>query len=131
MRVHFWYEQALAVNTGAGRKHIAANIKTTAGQQGLSGESLKATPIPIPPPAEADEIVRRVSDALSATADTLALLDAEAADAARLKQSILKAAFEGRLVPQDPADEPASALLARLMTTGSTVRARRGRARQG
>ena len=42
------------------------------------------------------------------------MLDAEAADAARLRQSILKAAFEGRLVPQDPADEPASALLARL-----------------
>jgi type I restriction enzyme S subunit len=31
----------------------------------------------------------------------LAVLDAEAADAAWLKQSILKAAFEGRLVPQD------------------------------
>jgi hypothetical protein len=30
------------------------------------------------------------------------------------RQSILKAAFEGRLVPHDPADEPASALLARL-----------------
>ena len=33
------------------------------------------------------------------------MLDAEAADAARLKQSILKAAFEGRLVPQDSSDE--------------------------
>jgi type I restriction enzyme, S subunit len=42
------------------------------------------------------------------------MLDAEAADAARLQQSILKAAFEGRLVPQDAADEPASALLARM-----------------
>jgi hypothetical protein len=36
------------------------------------------------------------------------------ADAARLEQSILESAFEGRLVPQDPADEPASALLARV-----------------
>lgn len=117
----------LAVNTGAGRKHIAANIKTTAGQQGLSGESLKATPIPVPPPAEAAEIVRRVTDALAAADDALTTLDAEAADAARLKQSILKAAFEGRLVPQDATDQPASALLARLAADRSDVPAKRRR----
>jgi hypothetical protein len=35
-------------------------------------------------------------------------------DAQALRQAILKAAFEGRLVPQDSTDEPASALLARL-----------------
>jgi type I restriction enzyme S subunit len=87
--------------------------------------------IPIPPPAEAAEILRRVSEALAASADTLAMLDAEAADAARLKQAILKAAFEGRLVPQDPTDEPASAMLARLTGTQSTAGpAKRGRARK-
>ena len=32
----------------------------------------------------------------------------------RLRQAILKWAFEGRLVDQDPADEPAEALLARI-----------------
>ncbi len=85
-------------------------------------------PVPIPPPAEAAEILGRVSEALTAAADTLAMLDAEAADAARLKQSILKAAFEGRLVPQDPTDEPASATLARLKANQSTATpARRGR----
>jgi type I restriction enzyme, S subunit len=85
-------------------------------------------PIALPPTAEAAEILRRVSDALSAATDTLAMLDAEAADAARLKQSILKAAFEGRLVPQDPADEPASALLARMAANPVAPRAGRGRA---
>jgi type I restriction enzyme, S subunit len=120
----------LAVNAGNGRKHIAANIKTTAGQQGLSGESLKRTPVPVPPPAEASEILRRVSDALAASTDTLAMLDAEAADAARLKQSILKAAFEGRLSSQDPDDEPAGALLARFAASPAVTRARRGRTKR-
>ena len=32
----------------------------------------------------------------------------------RLRQSILKKAFEGRLVPQDPSDEPAEKLLERI-----------------
>ncbi|MBP1097607.1 restriction endonuclease subunit S [Bradyrhizobium diazoefficiens] len=117
----------LAVNTSASRKHIAANIKTTAGQQGLSGESLKNTPIPIPPPSEAVEIIRRVSEALAAYADTLALLDAETSDAPRLKQSILKAAFEGRLVAQDPTDEPASGFLTRLADTPVSQRKALGR----
>lgn len=117
----------LAVNCGEGRKHIASNIKTTAGQQGLSGESLKSTPVPIPPLAEAIEILRRVSEALNAHADTLAMLDAEAADAARLRQSILKAAFEGRLVPQDSDDEPASVMLERYNSSvPNQPRQRRG-----
>ncbi|MFN8894759.1 MAG: restriction endonuclease, partial [Betaproteobacteria bacterium] len=47
-----------------------------------------------------------------------------------LRQSILKAAFSGQLVPQDPRDEPASALLARLAAQPADAPAtlrRRGR----
>ena len=38
-----------------------------------------------------------------------------------LRQSILKKAFAGLLVPQDPHDEPASALLARIKAERATV----------
>ena len=117
-------------NSPFGRKYMMDKASGTAGTMPkISGEILRNFPIPVPPPAEAAEILRRISDALAACADMLTLLDAEAADAARLKQSILKAAFEGRLVPQDPGDEPASALL-RLAANPPVMRASRGRARK-
>jgi type I restriction enzyme, S subunit len=101
-------------------------------QKNINRENLDAASVRIPPPAEAAEILRRASDLLAPAADTLAVLDAEAADPARLKQSILKAAFEGRLAPQDPTDEPASALLARLAaTTQAATPASRGRSKRG
>jgi type I restriction enzyme S subunit len=116
-------------NAPYGRKYMSDRATGTAGTMPkISGEILRNFPVPIPPPAEAAEILRRVSEALAASADTLKHLDAEAAGAARLKQSILKAAFEGRLAPQDGADEPAGAMLARLKASQSTARpARRGR----
>src|SRR5260370_42195659 len=49
-----------------------------AGRPHLSFDQIESFAIPIPPPSEIAEILRRVSDPLSTTADTLAMLDAEA-----------------------------------------------------
>jgi type I restriction enzyme, S subunit len=116
-----------AINSGATRKFIDGEIKTTAGQHGISGASLKRAPIPVPPIAEAKRIVELLRDDLSRADDMEALQVANLNSAVALRQSILKTAFEGRLVPQNPTDEPASVLLARLWEESAGADAARGR----
>lgn len=70
--------------------------------------------IALPPLAEQRAIVAEVDSRLSDCAKQGVLFTEAQESASTLRQSILKGAFEGRLVPQDPADEPASALLQRI-----------------
>src|SRR5205085_3092795 len=81
---------------------------------GINIETLKEMPVPLPPLAEQRRIVAEVARRLSIIEEIEAAVAANLKRAERLRQSILKRAFEGRLVPQDPNDEPASALLARI-----------------
>lgn len=69
---------------------------------------------PLPPLAEQQRIVAEVERRLSVVEEVEAALGANLHRAERLRQSVLKQAFEGRLVPQDSADEPASVLLERI-----------------
>ena len=68
----------------------------------------------LPPLAEQAEIVSRVEQALSKADAVEATLDAQSRATKALKQAVLKTAFEGKLVPQNPKDEPASELLKRI-----------------
>lgn len=88
--------------------------KATAGQFNLTLEICRDLPMPLPPFAEQEEIVAEVERRLSVVEEVEAQVEADLKRAARLRQSILKRAFEGKLVPQDPSDEPASVLLERI-----------------
>jgi len=103
-----------ATNCGESRSHIEKRIRTTAGQSGVSGTDIKAMPVPICSLAEQAEIVRILNERLAATNTLEAEIDANFTRVEALRQSILKQAFSGQLVPQNPDDEPATVLLERI-----------------
>lgn len=70
--------------------------------------------IAVPPKAEQAAIVEEVEARLCVIDKLTAQVDANLKRAARLRQSVLKRAFEGKLVPQCATDEPAAALLERI-----------------
>ena len=91
---------------------------TATAQPGLAVSNVIEVLIPLPPLAEQHRIVAKIEELLpkieeyGKAQDALNKLNAELPE--RLKKSILQEAIEGRLVPQDPNDEPASVLLAKI-----------------
>jgi type I restriction enzyme S subunit len=83
-------------------------------QKNINLEMLSAVAVPLPPSAEQAEIKNRIDEAFSNIRFAEKVCETELARSGALRQSILKDAFAGRLIPQDPADEPAADLLARI-----------------
>ena len=90
------------------------------GIQGLSSNALHSLLVPVPPIAEQERIVKRLeiikpfSDKYSEASEQIQELNNLFPE--HLKKSILQYAVQGKLVPQGPADEPASVLLERIRT---------------
>ncbi len=98
-------------------------VRVTKGvaQKKISLERFKSLALPLAPAAEqvrfaaeADRLFSKAEAAEKAVERDLSRLD-------RLRQAILRWAFEGRVVDQDPADEPASALLDRIRAERATT----------
>ncbi|MBP5713508.1 MAG: restriction endonuclease subunit S [Prevotella sp.] len=97
---------------------MSATVGMAESQVNISQSSIQNIVIPLPPLAEQHRIVTKIEvflpkvEEYGKAQDALNKLNAELPD--RLKKSILQEAIEGRLVPQDPNDEPASILLAKI-----------------
>ena len=97
-----------------GKEWFTKTGKQTTNLASINLGVLRHFPLPIPPAVEQAAIVAAVEERLSVTAAAERQVAADLARAARLRQAILKRAFAGKLVPQDPADEPAAVLLERI-----------------
>lgn len=83
-------------------------------QPALNKERVRAIPVPLPPLCEAHRIVSALEQRMSVIDRAENEIGMNLQRAERLRQSLLKRAFEGKLVPQDLSDEPASVLLDRI-----------------
>jgi type I restriction enzyme S subunit len=88
----------------------------------LSSKTVQDLPIPLPPLLEQQRIVESVEAAFSRVDALEATIQGILERVGVFRRSVLAEAFAGRLVPQDPSDEPASVLLDRIRVDRETAK---------
>ncbi len=106
-------------------EHNYTSIRRTASggvQPNLNLGIIKKIAIPLPPLAEQERVCIEAESLLTVGNEVERAAFVSAKRGARLRQSILKWAFDGKLVEQDPSDESASALLEQIRTETARVK---------
>ncbi len=117
----------LAFAIRANKKYFDT-ISTSTTISYLNKTACNSMPIGLPTQQEQLEIVRRVEQVFAFADQVEDRVAIAQAYIGKLTQSMLASAFRGELVPQDPNDEPASVLLARIQAQrAATPKAKRGR----
>lgn len=98
----------------SGGYHHLNKLQKGATKAGLGLDDIKGFPIPIAPIEEQEKIVQEIESRLSVCDKIEETIESSLQQAEALRLSIIKKAFEGKLVPQDPNDEPAEQLLERI-----------------
>lgn len=116
-RYFSWY------GNSRGCEYFLARGKQTTNLASINKSVLSALPIAVPPAEEQAEIVRRVHELFQLAEYMERCFASAKARVGALTSSVLAKAFRGELAPQDPNDEPASELLARLKVQRSAAAA--------
>lgn len=102
------------LNSLGGIEILSRLAATTSGLYTLSVSKISKISVPIAPRAEQEVSMRVLIDNLSALDVQEQSVEHSLKQSAAQRQNILRAAFAGQLVPQDPNDETASVLLERI-----------------
>ncbi|MXY11542.1 MAG: hypothetical protein F4Z00_03115 [Acidimicrobiaceae bacterium] len=108
------------------RRQLESQARTTAGIYKVNQSMIGNVLLPAPSPGVQDRITRRLELVRQTILQLDAGVDRYHLRSASLRRSILSTAFSGRLVPQNPDDEPASVLLKRIAASQTTEPKRRG-----
>lgn len=107
------YVHLLLISDAGGRGQLN-NEAYGAGKPGLNLQQVATVSIPLPYMSELTELTTIIDMQFKAISDQSANILHSLAQAAAQRKNILKSAFSGQLVAQDPNDEPASLLLERI-----------------
>lgn len=119
---------ALYWNAPQAAERLRAIASSTSGLYTLSTAKVKSIPIPVVGLDEQRRIVAETERHLSLLGAVATAIDHALTRSEHLRRSLLERAFSGRLVPQDPTDEPACELLKRIEhERGQLTKPRRGR----
>ncbi len=126
------------LNSRLGRQELCKNAKHAVNQASINQTDVGNAFLPMCSFEEQEIVVSVAISKTDAIDHTVDEIDQQLAKAETLRQSILKKAFSGQLVPQDEGDEPASALLARIKAEKAAAQAqakagagKRGRKKKG
>jgi len=107
------------------------DLNQGAAQPNLNTSIVRGIRVPVPPPEEMQVICSMAEQQIEHARSQTEAIDRTLMQASAQRQNILRAAFSGQLVPQDPNDEPASVLLERIraqrVASGDRPTARRPR----